>query len=67
MQRITRHPDLCHGRPTTRGLRVTVADVLELVASGMSREDILADYPYPQREDITACLEFAGRLVQHEV
>jgi uncharacterized protein (DUF433 family) len=67
MQRITTHPEVGYGRPSIRGLRIPVADVLELLASGMSHEDIFADYPYLEREDITACLEFAGRLVPHEV
>ena len=50
--RITVVPGLCGGRPTIRGLRITVADVLELLAGGMSHDDIVADYPYLEREDI---------------
>jgi len=64
--RITVVPGLCGGRPTIRGLRVTVADVLELLAGGMSYEEILADYPYLEREDIAACLDFAAKQARRE-
>jgi len=65
--RVTTHPEICHGRPSIRGLRITVADVLELLASGMSHENILTEDPDLEHADITAYLEFAGRLVPHEV
>ena len=65
--RITTHPEICHGRTTIRDMRIPLADVLELLPSGMSHEDILAEYPYLEREDIAACLEFAARLVRHDV
>jgi uncharacterized protein (DUF433 family) len=64
--RITIIPGVCGGRPTVRGLRITVADVLDLLAGGMSAEEILADYPYLEREDIAACLHFAARQARHE-
>ncbi|MBK8695065.1 MAG: DUF433 domain-containing protein [Deltaproteobacteria bacterium] len=64
--RITLVPGVCGGRPTIRGLRVAVADVLELLAGGMTTEDILADYPYLEREDIAACLDFAARQARRE-
>jgi uncharacterized protein (DUF433 family) len=54
--RITIIPGVCGGRPTIRGLRITVADVLDLLAGGMTVEEILTDYPYLEPEDITACL-----------
>lgn len=49
---------VCGGRPTIPGLRVAVADVLELLAGGMTTEEILVDYPYLESEDIAACLDF---------
>ncbi len=64
--RITIVPGVCGGRPTIRGLRVSVADVLELLAGGMSTDEILADYPYIEREDVAACLDFAARQARRE-
>ncbi len=64
--RITVVPGLCGGRPTIRGMRVTVADVLELLAGGMSHDEIVADYPYLEREDIVACLQFAASQARRE-
>ena len=58
--RITMEPGKRGGRPCIRGLRITVYDVLDWLASGMSREQILRDYPDLEPEDITACLEFAA-------
>lgn len=65
--RITVDPKVCGGRPCIRGLRVRVSDVLELLASGASREEILEDYPYLEAEDIQASLEFAARQLDHPV
>ena len=67
IQRITVDPAVCGGRPTIRGLRVRVKDVLDLLAAGASREEILADYPYLEHDDITAVLEFAARQNDHPV
>jgi uncharacterized protein (DUF433 family) len=64
--RITIRVGVCGGRPTIRGLRITVADVLEWLAGGMSHDDILADYPYLERDDIAACLAFAARMARRE-
>ncbi len=58
--RITIIPGLCGGRPTIRGMRIRVADVLDLLAAGASREEILEDYPYLEEADITASLEWAS-------
>jgi uncharacterized protein (DUF433 family) len=60
VERITIDPRICGGKPTVRGLRYPVSFILELLASGMSLEQILADYEDLQREDIVACLEFAA-------
>ena len=58
--RITIEPGKCGGKPCIRGLRITVSDVLEYLASGMSEDEILADCPDLEREDIKACLAFAA-------
>jgi uncharacterized protein (DUF433 family) len=67
IDRITADPDICGGRPSVRGLRIRVKDVLDLLAAGASREEILADYPYLEDEDITAVLQFAARQNDHPV
>ena len=58
--RITIDPSKRGGKPCIRGLRITVYDVLEYLASGMTEDDILKDFPDLTREDIRACLEFAA-------
>jgi uncharacterized protein (DUF433 family) len=67
-ERITVEPGKRGGKPCIRGLRITVSDVLEYLASGMSEDAILADFPDLQREDIRAALAFAAererRLVE---
>lgn len=63
-ERITIDPEICHGKPTIRGLRYTVESILELLSSGMSVEKILADYKDLEREDILAALDFAKQLSQ---
>ncbi len=55
-------PGLCGGRPTIRGMRIRVADVLDLLAAGETREVILEDYPYLEDADITAALEWASDM-----
>ena len=59
-ERLTIDPAMRGGKPCIRGLRITVYDVLEYLASGMSETDILNDFPDLTREDIRACLEFAA-------
>jgi uncharacterized protein (DUF433 family) len=58
--RITIEPGKRGGKPCIRGMRITVSDVLEYLASGMSEDEILADFPDLEREDIKACLAFAA-------
>jgi len=65
--RITVDPNMCGGRPCIRGLRVRVKDVLEMLATGMTREEILKDFPYLEAEDITATLEYAAMQVDHPI
>ena len=67
MDRITTDVTVCGGRPCIRGLRIRVTDVLELLAAGATREEILQDLPYLEPEDIVAVLEFAARQHDHPV
>jgi uncharacterized protein (DUF433 family) len=57
---ITIEPGKRSGKPCIRGMRITVYDVLEYLAAGMSEDEILADFPELNREDIRACLAFAA-------
>lgn len=67
IDRITIDSAVCGGRPCVRGLRIRAKDVLDLLAAGASRDEILADYPCLQDEDITAVLQFAARQNDHPV
>ncbi len=67
LERITINPDQCGGRPCIRGLSIRVKDILELLAAGASREEILEDCPYLEVEDITAALEFAAWHMDHPI
>ena len=62
--RITIDPDICHGKPCIRGLRYPVEVFLELLSSGMTIDEILADYEDLVREDLLAVLAYAARLSQ---
>jgi uncharacterized protein (DUF433 family) len=64
--RITVDPAVCTGKPCIRGLRFPVARLLGLLASGETREKILADYPYLEAEDIGAALRYAALLAEDE-
>jgi len=59
---ITLEPGKRGGQPSIRGMRITVADVLSSLASGMSEEEILSDFPELTRDDIRACLAYAAEL-----
>ena len=65
--RITGNPDQCGGRPCLRGLRIRVKDILDLLAAGASREEILADYSLLEDAGIAAALEYAARSADHPV
>ena len=67
LNRITVETGKCGGRPCIRGLRIRVTDVLELLAAGASYEEVLADYPYLEPEDILAALEYAAHQTDHVV
>jgi len=61
LERITLEPGKCGGRPCIRGMRIRVNDILEMLGQGVSMEEILADFPDIERDDILACLQFAAR------
>jgi len=63
--RITLNPDLCNGRPTIRGLRITVETVLGFLSAGESTDEILRQYPSLEPADIDACLRFAADMLSH--
>ncbi len=62
--RITIQPEICHGKPVIRGLRYPVESVLEYLAAGDSFENVLAEFPDLEREDLLACIEFAARTLK---
>jgi uncharacterized protein (DUF433 family) len=64
LSRITIDPNICHGKPCVRGLRYPVEMLLELLSSGMSPDEVLADYPDLERDDLRAVLAFAAKLSQ---
>ena len=61
LNRITIEPGKCGGKPCIRGMRIRVSDILEMLGEGVSMEEILADFPDLEREDILASLQFAAR------
>ncbi|MBB1092478.1 DUF433 domain-containing protein [Rhodopseudomonas palustris] len=67
LARITVDPNVMHGRPCIRGMRISVADVLAQFSSGASRDDILRDYPYLEDADIDALLAFAAKQADHPI
>ena len=66
LPRITRIPGLMGGRPTIRGLRVTVAMVLNQLAAGQSIDELLANFPYLEREDIVQAMQYGAWLAGDE-
>jgi uncharacterized protein (DUF433 family) len=67
LRRITFEPGKCGGRPCIRGMRMRVTDVLQLLSAGASHEEILADYPDLEAEDILAAIEYAAHQTDHVV
>jgi uncharacterized protein (DUF433 family) len=67
LERITVEPGKRGGKPCIRGMRITVADILENLAGGASRAEILESFPYLEDEDITAALLYAARNTSHRV
>jgi uncharacterized protein (DUF433 family) len=64
LSRITIDPDICHGKPVIRNLRYAVEAMLEYLAGGDSIEDVIAEFPDLEREDLLACLEFAAHSLR---
>jgi uncharacterized protein (DUF433 family) len=62
LSRITTDPAICHGKPCVRGLRYPVEDLLDLLSSGMTFDEILADYEDLERDDLIAVVAFAAGL-----
>ena len=66
-ERITFNPQIMAGRACIRGMRITVAQVLRLMGSGMTEQEILTAYPYLEIEDLNASLQYAAFLANEEV
>lgn len=64
IKRITIDPEICHGKPVIRGLRYPVETMLELLASGMTTEELLLDFPDLEKDDFLACIEYAAKTLQ---
>jgi uncharacterized protein (DUF433 family) len=66
VQRITFDPEVCGGRPCVRGMRIRVADILEMLGNGVSESEILSDFPDLEREDLRSCLLYAAHRTSFE-
>jgi uncharacterized protein (DUF433 family) len=66
LNRITINEKVCNGKPTIRGYRITVKTILEYIAAGETNENLLNAYPFLEKEDIDACLQYAVRAVDNE-
>lgn len=67
IERITVNPEQCGGRPCIRGMRIRVVDVLDLLAAGLSQQQVLEELPDLEAEDISACLKFASSRLNHPI
>ena len=67
LNRITIDPEICHGKPTIRGLRYPIEIILQLMSSGMTIDEILEDYEDLEAEDITAVLMYASKLTADSI
>ncbi len=67
IERITANPNVLGGKPIIRGTRISVEFILDLMASQVSEEGILEDYPHLTKEDIHACLRYAARSCKNEI
>jgi uncharacterized protein (DUF433 family) len=65
--RITVNPEQCGGRPCVRGMRIRVVDVLDLLAAGLLPQQVLEELPDLEPDDISACLRFASRRLDHPI
>jgi uncharacterized protein (DUF433 family) len=67
IDRITANPQILGGKPIIRGTRISVEFILELLASDVSEDEILEDYPHLTKDDIQACLKYAARSCKNEI
>lgn len=67
LERITINPEQCGGRPCIRGMRIRVIDVLDLLAAGLTVEQVLEEMPELEAEDVRACLQYARDRIDHPV
>ena len=67
IEKITANPAILGGKPIVKGTRISVEFVLELLASGITEDEIIMDYPHITKEDIHACLEYAARALKNEI
>jgi uncharacterized protein (DUF433 family) len=67
LDRITSNPNIMTGKACIRGMRITVSVVLNLLASGLSRAEIIDLYPYIENEDIDQCLQYAAYLAEEQL
>ncbi|RRR73876.1 MAG: DUF433 domain-containing protein [Candidatus Viridilinea halotolerans] len=65
LDRITTNPEQCGGRPCIRGMRIRVVDVLDLFAAGLTADEVLAEMPDLEVNDLIACFAYAARRVDH--
>jgi uncharacterized protein (DUF433 family) len=67
LERITYDPNIMGGRACIRGMRITVSQVVNLVANGMTTSEVIRDYPYLEEEDIRQALRYAAQLTEEEI
>lgn len=67
LDRITFDPNIMGGRACIRGMRITVSQVVNLIANGMTTPEIIRDYPYLEEEDIRQALRYAAQLAEEEI
>lgn len=67
LERITINPAQCGGRPCIRGMRIRVTDVLDLLAHGLTQQEVLDEFPYLEEDDIKASLLYASQRMNHPV
>jgi uncharacterized protein (DUF433 family) len=66
-KRITVNPKQCGGKPCIRGMRIRVVDVLDLLANGLTVDEVLSEFPKLEREDVLACIKYARQQMDHAV
>ncbi len=66
LNRITNNPSVLAGKPVIRGMRISVEQIIKMLARGISNEDILKEYPFLEGEDIKACLLYAALKISNE-